>query len=226
MIYTYDSNIAVALRSLKYKDRVEIACSVCGKPFITTKVRIMHSFWKDASYIVCSRKCGDSKQYTSITLPCGQCGKSTTRTLKEFKKSKSGFIFCSRSCNAIYGNSHKTTGIRRSKLEVYLEEQLSKLYSFEFHFNRKDTINAELDIYIPSLKLAFELNGIFHYESIFGDKKLSQTQNNDNRKFQACLEQGIELCIIDTSGQSYFKVSTSQKYLDIITNIIDSKLKW
>jgi len=36
------------------------------------------------------------------------------------------------------------------------------------HFNKKDAINSELDIYIPSLKLAFELNGIFHYEPIFG----------------------------------------------------------
>ena len=81
------------------------------------------------------------------------------------------------------------------------------------------------DIYIPSLKLAIELNGIFHYEPIFGEDKLKKVQNNDNRKFQACLEKEIEFCIIDTSQQKYFKEKTSQKYLSIITEIIDLKLK-
>ena len=78
--------------------------------------------------------------------------------------------------------------------------------------------------YLPKLNLAFELNGIFHYEPIFGESKLDRIQNNDNRKFQACLENGIELCIIDTSSQKYFKEKSSQKYLDIITNLVDSKL--
>ena len=81
----------------------------------------------------------------------------------------------------------------------------------------------ELDIYIPSLKLAFELNGIYHYEPIHGSDKLNKIQNNDNRKFQACAEQGISLCIIDTSSQSYFKENTSEKFLKIIINIINSK---
>ena len=100
----------------------------------------------------------------------------------------------------------------------------TKYPDLEFYFNRKDAINSELDIYIPKLKLAFELNGIFHYEPIYGADKLNQTQNNDRRKFQACLEQGIELCIIDTSSLSYFKPDKVQKYLDIIVNIINSKL--
>jgi hypothetical protein len=106
-----------------------------------------------------------------------------------------------------------------------LEQQLPILYpDMEFHFNRKDTINSELDIYIPTLSLAFELNGIFHYEPIYGPDKLSQIQNNDHRKFQACLEKGIELCITDTSSLSYFKEQSAKKYLDIITNIINMKL--
>ena len=133
--------------------------------------------------------------------------------------------FCSSTCSATYNNTHKKFGIRRSKLEKWLEEKLIQLYpNLEFHFNRKDTINAELDIYLPSLKLAFELNGIFHYEPIYGDKKLQSTQSNDKRKFQACLEQNIELCIIDVSKENYFKEHISKKYLDIITNIVESKL--
>ena len=75
-------------------------------------------------------------------------------------------------------------------------------------------------IYIPSLRLAFELNGIFHYEPIFGQDRLDKIQSNDGNKFQRCQEQGISLCIIDTSKQTYVKESTSQPFLDIILDII------
>jgi len=108
---------------------------------------------------------------------------------------------------------------------VWLEQQLPALYpSLEFHFNRKDAIISELDIYIPSLKLAFELNGIFHYEPIYGPEKLAQIQNNDERKYQACIERGIELCLIDVSSFSYFKISGAERYLDMMKSIINKKL--
>ena len=82
---------------------------------------------------------------------------------------------------------------------------------------------SELDIYIPSLKLAFELNGIFHYEPIHGMDLLSKIQNNDNRKILACAEQQIELCIIDSTDLKYFKLNKAEKYLKIITDIINQK---
>ena len=106
-----------------------------------------------------------------------------------------------------------------------MEDQLKIIYpELEILYCDKTTINSELDIYIPSLKLAFELNGIFHYEPIYGESRLNQIQNNDNRKFQACIENGIELCIIDTSQHKYVKPSTSQKYLDIIISILSDKI--
>lgn len=89
-----------------------------------------------------------------------------------------------------------------------------------FPWYRKDTIKSELDIYIPSLKLAFELNGLFHYEPIFSKEKLDNIQNNDNRKMQACYEKQIELCIIDVSKQKYFKEQTCLPFLKIIQDII------
>lgn len=90
----------------------------------------------------------------------------------------------------------------------------------EIHFNRKDTIGSELDIYFPSLKIAIELNGIFHYEPIFGDVKLQKIQENDQNKFQMCQKHGIGLCVIDTSGMKYMKPKNAQKYLDVIIDII------
>jgi len=201
-------------------------CDQCHESFpVSYKARMNKSYRKKAfnEPHFCSSICRNL--YKGFTAPksvsCTVCAKEVLRNGSALRKSKN--IFCSKRCAALYNNTHKTTGNRRSKLEAWLEQEIVKLYSFELHFNRKDAINSELDIYIPSLKLAFELNGIFHYEPIFGIDKLSQIQNNDGRKFQACIEAGIELCIIDTSNQKYFKISTSEKYLDIIKIIIDSK---
>lgn len=159
----------------------------------------------------------------AVFVECLQCKTSFAKKLNAVLHSP--HHFCSQSCAATYNNTHKTKGYRRSKLECFLEQELSLLYpKIIFLFNDKETINSELDIYIPSLKLAFELNGIFHYEPIYGPEKLQQIQNNDRRKFQACLEQGIELCIIDSSGLKYFKQKNTQKYLNIVKSIINHKL--
>lgn len=96
--------------------------------------------------------------------------------------------------------------------------------SLSIEYCNKAAINGELDIYIPSLRLAFELNGIYHYEPIHGQDKLNQVQSNDHRKFQACIEHGIELVIMDTSQLKYFKEANCLKYLDIIKKIVNSKL--
>lgn len=157
---------------------------------------------------------------------CGFCNKQIKIRPKIIENSKCKKAFCGKSCAAKHNNGNKKFGIRRSKLEMWLESKLKISYPMlEIHYNRKDTINSELDIYIPSLNLAFELNGIFHYEPIFGEEKLNSTKNNDNRKFQACLEKQIELCIIDVSSLTYFKDSKVIKYFDIISKIINTKYK-
>lgn len=86
------------------------------------------------------------------------------------------------------------------------------------------SIGTELDIYVPSLQLAVELNGIFHYEPIFGDKKLSQIQNNDANKFQMCQQRGISLCIIDVSKLKYMKENLIRPFFDIIISLVDDKM--
>ena len=163
--------------------------------------------------------CARTHKNPPATVKCNQCGVIFEKRASQVKLSP--HHFCSHSCSAKYNNTHKTTGTRVSKLERWLQEQLPVLYpGLESHFNRKDAINSELDIYIPSLKLAFELNGIFHYEPIYGPERLASIQNNDSRKFQACLEKGIELCIIDTSSMKHFKVLKALEVLYIIQHIL------
>jgi DNA-binding XRE family transcriptional regulator len=207
----------------KIYDLLPCECYQCSSTFYITKHYIKRVLNPNSNKrgMYCSKKCQSISQITKLNVVCTNCG-------KEFKKIPSQITknnFCSSSCSVRYNNTHKTKGYRRSKLEKYLETELIKLYSdLKILFNNKTTINSELDIYIPELKLAFELNGIFHYEPIYGKETLNQIQNNDNHKFHTCIEQGIDLCIIDVSQQKYFKIETSKKYLDIITNIIKERL--
>lgn len=214
----------------KSSELLPCECLHCGKTFRQPKnfIQSRESGKKNgkraAAGNFCSQKCSYESRITSISVICVNCGKIFKKIPFEIKKSKSGNQFCSSSCAAIFNNTHKTKGNRRSKLEIYLEKELHLLYpELKMDFNKTDAINSELDIYIPSLNLAFELNGIFHYEPIYGQGKLDKVQNNDNRKFQACVEKKIELCIIDTSQQKYFKEESSKKFLNIIVNIINNK---
>lgn len=188
-------------------------CKHCEEEFIPNRRRTKF----------CNKTCFLNWKRNIKELKCAECDKIVARRLSEINKSKDRNVFCSRSCGARYNNLHKKHGNRRSKLESWLETKLVKQYDFVILFNDKQIINAELDIYIPHLKLAFELNGIFHYEPIFGETKFEQIKNNDKRKFQACLENDIELCIIDSSGMKYFKEENCQKYLTIIETIIQNK---
>lgn len=204
----------------KSNDKLPCQCEICSQNFYKMKRDIIKVMMGKRTGKYCSQKCKGLDKSKCVVIYCLNCNKKIKKRFNEFKKSNNHF--CSNSCAAKYNNTHKTKGNRRSKLEQWLENELVKLYpDLEIFFNNKNIINSELDIYIPSLKLAFELNGIFHYEPIYGNEKLTQIKNNDNRKFQACLEQGIELCIIDTSQQKYFKEKSSKEFLNIIVNIIN-----
>lgn len=217
-----DSSI---LDKYKYKECITLICSNCNIKYKSTKKRIYSHLKSNHKNSFCSSLCVKmfkDKQFRTI-LTCKQCNNAVSRRKIELIKHKNAF--CSSSCSAKYNNTHKTKGNKRSKLEIWLEKQLSKLYSnLEIKYNQKSDIDSELDIYIPSLKLAFELNGIFHYEPIFGKDKLNSIKNNDQRKFQACLEKNIELCIIDVSKMTNFKESKAIIFLEIITNIINLKI--
>ena len=213
----------------KSTDKLPCECYQCGNDFLTEKRYINQVLTgnKPNKCRYCSYSCKFKFMHNSppLEIKCTNCETIFFRQQSEIKKTKKGNSFCSRSCATTYNNKNKTHGTRRSKLEAYIEEQLSLLYpNLEILYNCKDAVGSELDIYIPTLNIAFELNGVFHYEPIYGIDKLERTQSNDNNKFKLCIEHKINLCVIDTSGQTYFKPSTSQKYLDIITNIINEHI--
>lgn len=213
--------------SAKADDFLPLQCVVCGKVFYTRKKYITREIRYNLNTCrFCSIACHYEDKKKGIKTTCTLCGKSIYIPQREIKKNNTGNFFCSKSCAAKYNNTHKMTGTRVSKLEKYIQAQLLEKYpTLPFLFNDKTAINSELDIYVPSLKLGFELNGIFHYEPIFGEDKLHQIQENDSNKFQLCIKNNISLCVIDTSSQKYFKERTSKKFLSIITEIIDKNLQ-
>jgi hypothetical protein len=212
----------IELDKSKTTDKLLCECYFCSKPFLTTKRKIMYSLrgHKDTAKF-CSRKCLFSSREKKILCECLNCGKQFNKIPAEVGDKN----FCSKRCSVIYNNKNKSHGYRRSKLEIWIEQQLTEIYpDLHIDYNKTSAINSELDIYIPSINIAFELNGIFHYEPIYGIDKLEKIQENDVSKSKSCHDTKIDLCIIDTSSQKYVKPSTSQKYLDIILNIIKERL--
>lgn len=210
----------------KYKSRekIPLECECCRKTFYGPKHKIQwvlnHNGYR---FKYCSEKCRNKTMSKRIDSMCEQCQKPIL--VNPHQLNRFNHHFCSRSCAAIYHNSHKHFGCRRSKLEMWIEKILTEKYPhLEIHYNKTNAINAELDIYIPSLKLAFELNGVFHYEPIFSEEKLKKTQTNDQRKFQVCSELSISLCVIDVHNTKYLKKERDKKFLDIVVDIINEKL--
>lgn len=207
------------LKNAKSLDMLPCKCNFCQKVFYRTKSQIIRNI-KGKHNIFCSNKCNPYGPKGIHIMTCEQCSKEIIKTNNQFKRVE--HHFCSQSCAAKYQNVHKTKGFRRSKLEIYLEAKLTELFpNLKILYNDRNILGGlELDIYIPSLKLAFELNGPFHYIPAFGQEKLEKIQDNDSLKLQKCQELGINVCVIDVAKEKSFTEKRGQKYLDIIKQFL------
>ena len=82
-----------------------------------------------------------------------------------------------------------------------------------------------MDIFCPTLKLAFEINGIFHYKPIFGEDTFKKIINNDLQKAISCKNNNIELMIINISDCKYLTKQQISKYYQYIKERIELKLR-
>lgn len=131
------------LNKFKYKDIVPLLCPHCNVQFTKNKHYIHNKFNKSncQNKIFCSRTCSNLAQITKQNVLCLQCLVTFEKQLNQIKKFPNHF--CSHSCSATYTNLHKTTGARRSKLEYWIEKQLTILYPhLIIYFNRKETIDS------------------------------------------------------------------------------------
>jgi len=77
----------------------------------------------------------------------------------------------------------------------------------------------EIDIVIPHLKLAIELNGPVHYFPLFGDEKLSKIRSADILKQVEIQAAGYSLLVIDISAYGYFKKAKAMLSEYYVTHI-------
>ena len=192
------------------------ACFICNTPIYKEPYRL-----KKWNKFYCSQDCQYKGMITKKQVECTKCGKLFEKVQSQIKNSSNDF--CSRSCSASYNNTNKSYGTRRSKLEIYLEQQIRENYpDLEVICNQKSVIQSELDFYFPELKFAIELNGIVHYEPIYGNEKFEKIQNNDKRKSIACYEKEIELAVIDTSSCGYLSEKNKLKFKNIVFDLLNT----
>jgi very-short-patch-repair endonuclease len=201
-----------------------VNCRNCAKETIKSTGRYNESI-KNGWNFFCSIQCRYSFQEKGREFLCAWCSKSINKTPAQIRKTKNN-VFCSKSCGARFNNRNKQTGTRRSKLECYLEHELRLNFPFlNFSCNTNEPIGSELDFYFPELKLAIELNGILHYQPIYGSVKLNRIQSIDKIKSNKCAKAEIKLCIIDVSKETHLTQKIKEKNWKIVKELVTSHLK-
>lgn len=91
------------------RKKIEITCAGCGN-LAEREVRLVNQNIKHNYKIFCSKECSNNYKTTLMTLSCGNCSKETKRTKAEYEKSKSGDVYCSRSCATSMNNKRYKSG--------------------------------------------------------------------------------------------------------------------
>ncbi len=217
------------------KDLIPLECEVCNSTFYKYKNLVMRGLKGTRKVCTCSKECsgkiiGKRLFKGNIQLKCSWCEKEfsrTNRTYKTINLRLNKLPFCSRKCVAKWQYDTGQIKHMRSKLELWIEQQISKDFpnlSVEYN-NRKIMGGTELDIYIPILNLAFELNGIYHYKPIYGEENLEIRKIKDFEKAIGCFSRQINLHVINCKEFEHLNESKDRKYYDYIKNIINKKLE-
>jgi len=110
-----------------------------------------------------------------------------------------------------------------SKMERYIFEHLTKLgYKVDRH--REFLVQNEkfhIDLYIPSCRLAIEVDGPMHFEPVFGEERLKKRQAADSQKNGLILSSGMVLLrvkLLKRESQRYFR-QISEQIQEVISNI-------
>jgi len=199
-----------------------VNCTVCGIEHPKQKEDFIKGM-KTNKVFFCTRSCFAKYNTTKIEVNCEQCNVTFVKKQNQIKNTKHNF--CSKSCAATYNNKNKAYGIRRSKLEKIIEQNILNEFSkINFICNDKIAIGSELDFYFPDLRAAIQINGIFHYQPIYGQDKLDKIKILDEEKRNKCQEQNIKLYEIDCSTDKYLNKKLQNIRWNQIKDILNSLL--
>ncbi len=170
-------------------DHCKIFCKKQRKNYYTAKKRHQTLFF-------CSQLCRHKYyNHISIEVKCSFCNKTIKRRASQIAITKHSF--CNTSHAASYNNKLKRK-TRRSKIEAKFYNLLVKEFpQLDILSNDKTMLNgSEVDVAIPSLKLAIEWNGIVHFKPIYGQTKLDKIQTIDAKKLKIASNKNINLIVI------------------------------
>lgn len=133
---------------------------------------------------------------------CKQCNQPIPYEVKTYND------FCSHRCSALFNKSHLNFSVTRNKAEIYLEFLIrNKFPNLTIDTNNRQLLNTkyEIDILLPTVKLAIELNGPIHYIPYHGDQILKHIQNKDLQKSVELQKLQYTFLVLDISKYQNFK---------------------
>lgn len=82
-----------------------------------------------------------------------------------------------------------------SKLELYLLDKLLK-DGYKVDFHKEQTLSntkLQIDLFLPKLNIAIEVDGLSHFEPVWGSETLKRNKKYDNKKTGLILGRGLVL---------------------------------
>lgn len=173
-----------------FLEKSVFACKNCNAKLINKIFKPINTIdlekeIKDKGYTVISHNHKTSMYESVWTLKC-QNGHIFDKKGNKLKNLQS--------CPHCFSDSYEEF-LMRKLIETHYKEEFPKSYP-AWLINSFTHRTLELDMFSEKLKLAFEYNGIQHYEPIFGQERYEISVRNDNEKQKRCLENNVKLITI------------------------------
>lgn len=92
-------------------------------------------------------------------------------------------------------NAVREASKKGSKLELYLLDKLLK-DGYKVDFHKEQTLSntkLQIDLFLPKLNIAIEVDGLSHFEPVWGSETLKRNKKYDNKKTGLILGRGLVL---------------------------------
>jgi hypothetical protein len=216
-------------RGNAFGPQMKLVCQFCStlKPvnektyqkFLTTQEFFCQHDCKVNNYRKISKEKNTQLHHTELKkgdiTNCPECQKEFM--IKERKPTKHGKRYCSKSCRMRHFNLHYYTYAQSNS--SYPENYLFSLLTAEFpnlniQKNNRTFLQRglELDIFIPQLNLAIEINGPVHYKPIFGEERLADVKQKDQIKILELRSKQVQLIVLNVSELT--KLHAQQSFIE------------